>query len=268
MATASVKLHNSLSPWSPRPARRADCSLRGVIERHWGVEKARETLRLMDESHTPVGTEVAQWESHTTDDTGTQPELTKVWPRMAVDHHSHEISLPASSAHAAPPVPPRRASLQRSIRARRSSAAAAVARYTLGRGRGGGSSRSSSRGSSSKSTSQSSSNCSSPRGISSALTRSRRPSSRVTNKGSTGVGPQSPTLAGEDADLLGSGLWKKRSIGAEAFRGLFPARAEASTAVREQEASRGGPARDTPLSSLPPARMKKEAGRWGWGAWF
>lgn len=34
VATASVKLHNSLSPWSPPPARRAESSLLAVIERH------------------------------------------------------------------------------------------------------------------------------------------------------------------------------------------------------------------------------------------
>ncbi|KAH6895488.1 hypothetical protein B0T10DRAFT_218220 [Thelonectria olida] len=177
-------------------------------------------------------------------------QTTKVWPGINANHDAYGIYLPVTSAYAAPPVPPRHASLQRSIRVRRSSASADVARNSPGQG-------------SPKDISVSKWENLAP--LSSAQAR-RRPSSCVTNKGSAGVGLQSPARPDEEADFLGGGLWKKRSLGAETFRGLFPAKADLSTAAREQEASRSGPVRDT---SLPQARMKKDAGRWGgWGAWF
>ncbi|KAH7160800.1 hypothetical protein EDB81DRAFT_326936 [Dactylonectria macrodidyma] len=46
VATASVKIHNMLSPWSPPPLRGAE-SLFPLIGRHWGVEKAKVMIQQM-----------------------------------------------------------------------------------------------------------------------------------------------------------------------------------------------------------------------------
>jgi hypothetical protein len=44
VATASVKLHNAMSLWSPAPVLKSN-PLLPLIERHWGDTNAREVLR-------------------------------------------------------------------------------------------------------------------------------------------------------------------------------------------------------------------------------
>ncbi|RGP79474.1 hypothetical protein FLONG3_2435 [Fusarium longipes] len=67
VATASVKLHNTRSLWSPAPVLKSN-PLLPLIERHWGITNAREVLRRiaapgseapgsqtpLGDSHTPV----------------------------------------------------------------------------------------------------------------------------------------------------------------------------------------------------------------------
>lgn len=87
------------------------------------------------------------------------------------------------------------------------------------------------------------------------------------------VGPQSPV---DSAQRVPSGaslstLWKRRSLGAESLRGLFPLMPEFSTTLDREASSR--PAREGGASAGPAvpttrAKGKKDAGRWGWGAWF
>lgn len=49
-AEATIKLHNSLSPWSPHPIPARDCLLT-VIESHWGSQKASEIMQQLLAQH-------------------------------------------------------------------------------------------------------------------------------------------------------------------------------------------------------------------------
>lgn len=88
------------------------------------------------------------------------------------------------------------------------------------------------------------------------------------------VGHQSPVNSDQRAPSgasLSSTLWKRRSLGAETLRGLFPLMADFST-TRDHEAS-SRPAREGGVPAGPAvpttrAKGKKDASRWGWGAWF
>jgi hypothetical protein len=65
-------------------------------------------------------------------------------------------------------------------------------------------------------------------------------------------------------------LWKRRSLGAETLRGLFPLMTGLSATARNQDAERG-PSREAEESRpLSPTRNrgKKDASRWGWVTWF
>jgi hypothetical protein len=59
-----------------------------------------------------------------------------------------------------------------------------------------------------------------------------------------------------------STLWKRRSLGADTLRGLFPLMAGLSITTREREV-------EEPRAASPArSRGKKDASRWGWAAWF
>lgn len=90
------------------------------------------------------------------------------------------------------------------------------------------------------------------------------------------VGPKSPVDSDQrvpSGASLSSTLWKRRSLGADTLRGLFPLMADFST-TRDHEASSrparegGVPAGPAPAVPTTRAKGKKDASRWGWGAWF
>ncbi|KAH6958280.1 hypothetical protein DER45DRAFT_215659 [Fusarium avenaceum] len=65
-------------------------------------------------------------------------------------------------------------------------------------------------------------------------------------------------------------LWKRRSLGAETLRGLFPLMTGLSATTRNQGTERGpsrGAEESRPLSPTR-SRSKKDASRWGWVTWF
>ncbi|KAH8735877.1 hypothetical protein BGZ61DRAFT_472260 [Ilyonectria robusta] len=98
VATASVSVHNSLSPWSPPPARVLE-ALFPLMRRHWGLTKANAAIRQMGD-HGYAPRVIGEANSQT-------------WPQLDVDNDAHEVVMPVNSAHTAPPVPLRHASLQR-----------------------------------------------------------------------------------------------------------------------------------------------------------
>ncbi|KPM38763.1 hypothetical protein AK830_g7820 [Neonectria ditissima] len=256
VATASVNLHNSQSPWSPPPARVLG-TLLPLLQRHWGVEKAIAAMQRM-ESYTCAPRTLAEMKP-------------RAWPQLDVKDDTHHIAMPTASAstNAAPLVPLRHASLQRNVRVRESRVAMnpfeGLRRVTPG---------------AASVTSRNSSRTSSP-GPSQAGQR-KQPSACVTAGRAPGPSPSPPEPTGarrqssayweQQTNRLGSGLWKRRSLGAETLssRGLPPRKIDVSMAARDHEAStsttsRSGPVRE---GATPPAKSKKDAGRWGWGAWF
>ncbi|KAF4984225.1 hypothetical protein FDECE_17132 [Fusarium decemcellulare] len=89
------------------------------------------------------------------------------------------------------------------------------------------------------------------------------------------VGPQTQVDSSQRVHSETSGnstLWKRRSLGAETLRNLFPLMADLSIIARDQE-TRSEPVPDAgvptgPVVPAARAKDKKDAGRWGWGAWF
>ncbi|KAI5463337.1 hypothetical protein BGZ63DRAFT_381172 [Mariannaea sp. PMI_226] len=94
VATASVKIHNSLSLWSRPNPPRVGC-LQPIIERHWGIEKAKSALLQMrnagGESSTPINSKALQ----------------------NITTHIPNIHSRIRSAHTGPMMPLRQASLKR-----------------------------------------------------------------------------------------------------------------------------------------------------------
>lgn len=93
LATASLKLHNTRSPWSPPPAPTTN-PLFHLIERHWGREQATEAMRKMmmihDSLENPAGLRLRQGMNDICD-----------------------MSRAGTTAHRPPVIPARRASLQK-----------------------------------------------------------------------------------------------------------------------------------------------------------
>lgn len=94
MATASLKRHNTLSPWSPPPAP-APNPLFQLIERHWGVEKATGAMQQM----------LAQ--------RSTPRKAAKAASRLSLDSQARAETNSITVVTAPPQVPMRQASLQR-----------------------------------------------------------------------------------------------------------------------------------------------------------
>ncbi|KAF7541760.1 hypothetical protein G7Z17_g11873 [Cylindrodendrum hubeiense] len=179
----------------------------------------------------------------------------QAWPQLDVVDDAHEIAMPVTSAHTAPAVPLRHASLQRDTGVREPSVAMRSInemRQVTPR----------TATASSRSSSARTAHVLPGRGQSACVTGLRIPEPPPTD-----VGRQShpPSHTEHQRASPSSGLWKKRSLGAETLRGLLPARADLSMAARDQETSTSGPVREGPAA---PAKVRKDAGRWGWGAWF
>ncbi|KAK7431463.1 hypothetical protein QQZ08_001953 [Neonectria magnoliae] len=85
VATASINLHNSQSPWSPPPARFLG-TLLPLLQRHWGVDKAIAAMRQM-ENHTCAPRTLAKAKS-------------QVWSQLEVKDDTHQIAIPKTAAHA------------------------------------------------------------------------------------------------------------------------------------------------------------------------
>ncbi|KAF4964867.1 hypothetical protein FSARC_7259 [Fusarium sarcochroum] len=252
VATASVRLHNAMSIWSP-PLASTSNPLLPLIERHWGVTNANEAMRhIMTPDYVP-------WESgKVSRSIGTKPK--DAAPR------SH-IQAPLDQSPA-PLIPLRHASLQRSRNGDNDDdkAASSHSRQKVRR--------ESSRCDSSASTCM--------------LGRSQEVSLTLRTSKHAGAGNPSAEQAQEtefsrreidfpavqdrrscSGNSDSSTLWKRRSLGAETLRGLFPLMAGLST-TRSREVKRG-PMRDEELGAVSPAartRGKKDASRWGWATWF
>lgn len=100
VATATLKRHSTVSPWSPRPAP-APNPLFQLIERHWGVDKAREAIQLiLAQRSTPrkaAQAGLAAYKKDSMQSLSASVDTSQSW--------SSRIDLPA--------VPVRQASLQR-----------------------------------------------------------------------------------------------------------------------------------------------------------
>lgn len=110
-AIASLKRHNTLSPWSPRPAPSPN-PLFPLIERHWGADKARDAMQeILNQRCTPR--KPAQGGA----------DLSSV-VNNEISHRSvapvPPPPPPPPPTHAPPPVPIRHASLQKEMFARKS----------------------------------------------------------------------------------------------------------------------------------------------------
>jgi hypothetical protein len=75
------------------------------------------------------------------------------------------------------------------------------------------------------------------------------------------------TLSGRSNSSV---LWKRRSLGAETLRGLFPLMTGLSATTQNQDAERGSSreAEESRRLSSTRNRGKKDASRWGWVTWF
>ncbi|KAF7550040.1 hypothetical protein G7046_g8142 [Stylonectria norvegica] len=77
-----------------------------------------------------------------------------------------------------------------------------------------------------------------------------------------GVGRQSPADTSPAGDQGGAtSLWKRRSLGTETLRGLFPSLTDLTMTLREQD-------RKSTPERASRGKNKKDTGRWGWGGWF
>lgn len=73
------------------------------------------------------------------------------------------------------------------------------------------------------------------------------------------------------SDSTDSALWKRRSLGAETLKGLFPSMAAFSTSARDRGSNRR-PMREDEKEprAVSPARDrdKRDTSKWGWATWF
>lgn len=101
-AAASLKRHNTLSPWSPRPAPSPN-PLFPLIERHWGADKARDAMQqILNQRFTPR-----------------KPAKAGADLSPNVNGGRFDVAPPVPK-HAPPPVPVRQTSLQKDVFPRKS----------------------------------------------------------------------------------------------------------------------------------------------------
>ncbi|KAF5604973.1 hypothetical protein FPANT_1312 [Fusarium pseudoanthophilum] len=244
VATASVKLHNARSLWSPPPVSRSN-PLLPLVERHWGTMSARKVMaQIAAAKYDPKDSE--------------QTYCLQQKHSEKTDYRTH--GKPTWNHSPTPRIPPRKASLQRDC-----------TEFDLDdRGKHSGSrqrlrqgpSRCGSYGSSYLSR-QSREALPGPRtlrvaGVSnSAHTRPREEHSR---DGSDIPATQGRRTFSGKSDS--STLWKRRSLGADTLRGLLPLMAGLSITTREREVE------EPRVASPARSRGKKEASKWGWASWF
>ncbi|KAF5021000.1 hypothetical protein F66182_6981 [Fusarium sp. NRRL 66182] len=80
--------------------------------------------------------------------------------------------------------------------------------------------------------------------------------------------PTTPDRRTYSGSSVSSTLWKRRSLGAETLKGLFPLMAGLS--MTGDQGTKGEPLREDELGEMSPTRTKskKDASRWGWASWF
>ncbi|KAL9569073.1 hypothetical protein ACKAV7_006659 [Fusarium commune] len=244
VTTASVKLHNAMSLWSPPPVSRSN-PLLPLVERHWGAMNARKVMaQIAAAKYGPKDSE--------------QTYCLQQKHSEKPDYSTHV--KPAWNHSPTPRIPLRKASLQRGC-----TEVDLDDRETHSQ--------------SHQRLRQGSSRCGSY--ASSYLSRESReglPGPR-TFRGA-GVNNSAHTRPKEEHSLDeidipatrsrrtfsgksdSSTLWKRRSLGADTLRGLFPLMAGLSITTREREV-------EEPRAASPArSRGKKDASRWGWAAWF
>ncbi|EWG45222.1 hypothetical protein FVEG_06102 [Fusarium verticillioides 7600] len=244
VATASVKLHNAMSLWSPAPVLRSN-PLLPLVERHWGTMSARKVMaQIAAAKYDPKDSEQTYClQQKNSEKTGYRTHGKPTW------NHSPT-----------PRIPPRKASLQRDCtevdlddRGKHSQP-----RQRLRQG----SSRCGSYASSYLSR-QSREGLPGPRTFRGAGVNNSahtRPEEEHSRDG-TGIPATQGrrTLSGKSDS---STLWKRRSLGADTLRGLLPLMAGLSITTREREV-------EEPRGASPArSRGKKDASKWGWASWF
>ncbi|KAF4950980.1 hypothetical protein FGADI_7852 [Fusarium gaditjirri] len=241
VVTASVKLHNAMSLWSPPPVSRSN-PLLPLVERHWGVTNARKVMaQIAAEKHGPEQTYCLQ-QKH--------PEKT-VYSTHAEPAWNHSPS---------PRIPLRKASLQRGCIEvdldDRETHSQSHQRLIQGPSRCGSYA-------SSYLSRQSREGLPGPRTIRGAGVNNSahtRPKEEHTRDGSDILATRSRRTFSGKSDS--STLWKRRSLGADTLRGLFPLMAGLSITTREREV-------EEPRAASPArSRGKKDTSGWGWAAWF
>ncbi|KAI1015095.1 hypothetical protein LB503_003872 [Fusarium chuoi] len=244
VATASVKLHNAMSLWSPPPVSRSN-PLLPLVERHWGTTSARKVMaQIAAAKYGPRDSEqtycLQQKHSEKTG-YGTHGKCT--W------NHSPM-----------PRIPLRKASLQRGCTEvdhdNRETPSQSLMRLRQGSSRCGSYA-------SSYLSRQSREGLPGPRtfrgaGVSNSV--HTRPKEEHSRDGSDIPATQGRRTFSGKSDS--STLWKRRSLGADTLKGLLPLMAGLSITTREQEVE------EPRVASPAHSRSKKDSSKWGWASWF
>ncbi|KAF5254729.1 hypothetical protein FANTH_468 [Fusarium anthophilum] len=236
VATASVKLHNAMSFWSPPPVSRSN-PLLPLVERHWGATSARKVMAQI------AAAKYGPKDSEQTDC------LQQKHPEKN-GYSTH--GKPTWNHSPTPRIPPRKASLQRDCTEvdldDREKQPQSLMRLRQGSSRCGRQSREGLPGSRTF------------RGAGVNNSAHTRPKEEHSRDGSDIPATQSRRTFSGKSDS--STLWKRRSLGADTLRGLLPLMTGLSITTREQEVEES--------RAVLPARSrgKKEASKWGWASWF
>ncbi|KAK2135603.1 hypothetical protein NOF04DRAFT_1365809 [Fusarium oxysporum II5] len=244
VATASVKLHNAMSLWSPPPVSRSN-PLLPLVERHWGATNARKVMAQVA---------AAKYGSKDSEQTYCLQQKHS----EKTDYSTHV--KPAWNHSPTPRIPLRKASLQRGCTEGdlddREMHSQSHQRLRQGSSRCGSYA-------SSYLSRQSREGLPGPKTIRGAGVNNSahtRPKEEHTRDGSDIPATRNRRTFSGKSDS--STLWKRRSLGADTLRGLFPLMAGLSITTREREV-------EEPRAASPTrSRGKKDASRWGWAAWF
>ncbi|KAK3294826.1 uncharacterized protein B0H64DRAFT_443860 [Chaetomium fimeti] len=126
-ATATIKRHNSTSPWSPPPCTPRPNPLFEVIASHWGAENAHAVMQRVIRSRAAASSApnrplsippapaptVPPHGQITVNEHRQKPQPQRTKPRTGQQIPPPDLASPSSAAAAAPPVPRRHASLRR-----------------------------------------------------------------------------------------------------------------------------------------------------------
>ncbi|KAF5536031.1 hypothetical protein FMEXI_10531 [Fusarium mexicanum] len=244
VATASVKLHNAMSFWSPPPVSRSN-PLLPLVERHWGATSARKVMAQI------AAAKYGPKDSEQTDCLQQKHPEKKGYSTHGKPTWNHSPT---------PRIPPRKASLQRDCTEvdldDREKHSQSLMRLRQG------SSRCGSYASSylSRQSCEGLPGSRTFRGAGVNNSAHTRPTEEHSRDGSDIPATQSRRTFSGKSDS--STLWKRRSLGADTLRGLLPLMAGLSITTREQEVEES--------RAVLPARSrgKKEASKWGWASWF